>query len=197
MTPRELEEYRELRATIRERGTARVWVFVAGLVAWGSLGITTAALAALPVATLLPLLVLAGVFEAVVALHVGVERIGRYIQVFFEDDEGDRSSGKTAMESETGEGVSRWETTAMAYGAAFPGGGDPLFAPVFMAATVLNFVPVLVEPVAADYYLIGAAHLLVLARIFVARRQAGRQRAADRSRFQQLKNRPPTSAPAQ
>jgi len=28
MTPRELEEYRALRHTIRERGTARVWIFV-------------------------------------------------------------------------------------------------------------------------------------------------------------------------
>ena len=33
MTPRELEEYRALRETIRERGTARVWIFVVGLVA--------------------------------------------------------------------------------------------------------------------------------------------------------------------
>ena len=30
MTARELEEYRALRATIRERGTARVWIFVVG-----------------------------------------------------------------------------------------------------------------------------------------------------------------------
>ena len=45
MTTRELEEYRTLRDTIRERGTARVWVFLAGLVAWGALTIATAALA--------------------------------------------------------------------------------------------------------------------------------------------------------
>src|SRR5712692_11822960 len=86
MTPRDQEEYRALRATIRERGTTRIWIFVVGLVGWAGLVIATAALAALPVATLLPLLVLAVVFEAVVALHTGVERIGRYIQVFFEDD---------------------------------------------------------------------------------------------------------------
>ena len=36
MTPRELEEYRELRSTVRERGTARIWIFVSGVVAWAA-----------------------------------------------------------------------------------------------------------------------------------------------------------------
>src|SRR5947209_377037 len=85
MTPRDVEEYRALRDTIRERGTTRVWVFIAGLAVWAALVIATAALAALPVATLLPLLVLAAVFEAVLSLHIGVERIGRYLQVYFEE----------------------------------------------------------------------------------------------------------------
>ena len=77
MTSRELEEYRALRATIRERGTARVSIAVAGFAAWAALVLTTATLATFPVATLLPLLFLALVFEAVFALHTGVERIGR------------------------------------------------------------------------------------------------------------------------
>ena len=47
MTLAEQEEYRSLRATIRERGTARVWVFVGGIVAWAALITATAALAAL------------------------------------------------------------------------------------------------------------------------------------------------------
>src|SRR5690349_11073526 len=76
MTARELEEYSALRATIRERGTARVWIFLAGLAVWAALTITTAALATLPIASLLPLLMLAGAFEAVFALHTGVERVG-------------------------------------------------------------------------------------------------------------------------
>src|SRR5437867_12947540 len=54
MTPRELEEYRALRATIRERGTARIWIFVVGLLGWAGLVTATAALAALLVAPLLP-----------------------------------------------------------------------------------------------------------------------------------------------
>ena len=38
-----------------------------------------------PLATLVPLLVLAAAFECVFALHVGIERVGRYLQVFYED----------------------------------------------------------------------------------------------------------------
>ena len=84
MTVREQDEYSALRATIRERGTARVYVFTAGVAAWAAAAIATAALASTPVAALLPLLVLAAAFEGVFALHVGVERIGRYLQVFYE-----------------------------------------------------------------------------------------------------------------
>ena len=84
MTEREQLEYSALRATIRERGTARVCVFAAGVAAWGALTVATAVLASTPLATLLPLVVLASVFEAVFALHAGVERVGRYLQVFYE-----------------------------------------------------------------------------------------------------------------
>lgn len=174
MTPRDREEYRALRDTIRERGTARVWIFVVGLAAWAGLVIATAALAALPVATLLPLLVLAGVFEAVFALHVGVERIGRYLQVFFEDTTG-------------------WEHVTMDYGRTFGGGADPLFAVLFIGAAALNYIPVLIaEPVPIEIAVIGAVHLLFLARVVVARREAGRQRVMDLERFQKLKSAGPS-----
>jgi hypothetical protein len=101
MTGREQDEYSALRATIRERGTVRVGLFVAGMAAWAALTIATAALASTPLATLLPLLVLASVFEAIFALHVGVERIGRYIQVFYEEEGG---------------ALRGWEHAAMAFG---------------------------------------------------------------------------------
>ena len=174
MTPRELDEYRALRKTIRERGTARVWVFVAGLVAWAALVIATAALAALPVATLLPLLVLAGTFEAVFGLHIGVERVGRYIQVFFEEGSG-------------------WEHVVMAFGRGPRGTAvDPLFGNIFLVATLLNFVPVLIaEPVAMEVAVIGAAHVFFIARVLLARRTARQQRAADLERFQKLRQEPP------
>lgn len=171
MTPRELEEYRELRATIRERGTTRVWVFLAGLVAWAALTIATAALASLPVATLLPLLVLAAAFEAVFALHIGVERIGRYVQVYLEDGAG-------------------WEHAAMAFGRPLTGGRtDPLFSAFFLVAAILNFVPALfatpLQP--TEWSVLGVAHLFVIARIVFARVVSARQRAADLQRFQELK----------
>jgi hypothetical protein len=48
MTIRADEEYRALRATIRERGTARVWVVVAGIAAWGGIAVATATVASTP-----------------------------------------------------------------------------------------------------------------------------------------------------
>jgi hypothetical protein len=170
MTGRDAEEYTALRATIRERGTTRIWVFLIGMIAWAALVIATAALAALPIGTLLPLLVLAGVFQAVYALHVGVERIGRYLQVYFEEASG-------------------WEHVAMAYGRAFGGGPDPLFTLLFAGATILNFIPVLLaEPTVVEVTEIGFLHVLFIARLGMARRAAGRQRAVDLERFERLKN---------
>jgi hypothetical protein len=174
MTARELEEYRSLRATIRDRGTTRVWIFVAGLSAWAALTVATAALAALPIATLLPLLLLAGLFEAVFALHIGVERIGRYLQVFYEDAADER----------------RWEHTVMAFGKTFPGGGgsDPLFGRYFWIATVANVIPAaLASPRVEEWVPIGAAHMLFLVRIAIGRRFSAGQRAADLERFETLK----------
>lgn len=168
MAKRENEEYRALRATIRTRGTARVWSFLAGLTAWAGLLLGAAVTGSVPATTLIPLVVLAGTFEAVMALHVGVERIGRYLQVFHED---------------------RWEQTAMSFGAPLAGtGSDPLFSALFGLATVLNFLPVLAaDAVPVELAVIGSGHALFLGRVFVARRAAERQRAADFDRFQQLK----------
>ncbi len=172
MTGRAHEEYIALRATIRERGTTRVWVFAGGIVAWAALAVATAALASTPVATLLPLLVLGSVFEAVFALHVGVERVGRYLQVFHET--GDASS---------------WEQTAMAFGR--PKGAasiDALFAVPFLLATVFNVAPLLVaDPTRAELVFVGGAHALFVLRLAVARGAAARQRAIDLERFRQLK----------
>ena len=173
MTAREQVEYRALRATIRERGTARVYIFAGGIAAWGALAIATAALASTPLATLLPLLVLAAIFEAVFALHVGVERIGRYLQVFYEAD----STG------------ARWEHIAMAFGR--PAGGasaDALFSVTFFLAALFNVAPALiVQPTIQELIFVGGAHALFLVRLAVAREAARRQRAIDLRRFEELK----------
>ena len=94
MTDSELEEYRSLRATIRQRGSVRLCVFVGGLAAWAA-GAMASTLINVPLVTVIPLLVLAASFEAVFALHIGVERVGRYLQVFHGDT---------------------WEQSAMAFG---------------------------------------------------------------------------------
>ena len=170
MISREQEEYRALRDTIRERGTTRIWVFLAGIVAWGALTIATAALASLPIATFLPLLILAATFEGVFSIHVGVERIGRYIQVFLEDDGG-------------------WEHVAMAVGRPLKGtSSDPLFTAHFIIAVLLNIVPALLaQPVEIEVWVVLGVHLLVVARILLAHRVATHQRAADLRRFTELK----------
>ena len=141
MTNRETEEYRALRDTIRERGTARHWVIVVGLTTWAALTLGTLAFDATPVVTLIPLLVLAADFEVVFTLHTAVERVGRYLQVFHEHE--------TEMAA--------WEHVAMTYGRTFGGGGiDALFSPLFAAATLFNLVPMLLSgPAAVDWIVVG------------------------------------------
>jgi len=172
VTPTDQDEYRALRATIRERGTARICLFGGGFVAWAGLTLATAALASTPVSTLLPLLVLSALFEAIYALHVGVERVGRYLQVFHE---GDSHHG--------------WEHAAMAFGR--PAGAasvDALFTMPFVLAAVFNIAPAfLVRPTMEEIVFVTGAHALFLLRVLVARATAARQRAVDLDRFAQLK----------
>ena len=169
MTPSEQEDYSALRATVRERGTSRVWIFVAGLGLWAGLVLVILALDFPPAAALVSLLVLGAAFEAVFGLHVAVERIGRYLQVFHDD---------------------RWEQTAMDFGAPLSGtGSDPLFTAFFSFATLLNLLPlVAIEAVQVEFLAIGGAHGLLLARVITARRAATRQRDADLARFRAMRH---------
>jgi hypothetical protein len=182
MTGCDQDEYHALRATIRERGTARVCIFIAGVAAWTAATIATTALASSPVASLLPLLLLACVFEAVFALHVGVERIGRYVQVFHEGSGGSRESGESG-------GSIGWEHAAMAFGR--PRGAaaiDALFTLPFLLAALFNIAPaLLLNPIPTELIFVGGAHALFVLRLAVARLAAGRQRAIDLERFRQLK----------
>jgi len=186
MTAREQEEYSALRATIRERGTTRVWIFLVGLIAWGALTVATAALASTPVAVLLPLLILSAAFEAVFTLHIGVERIGRYLQVFYEDQDEDASASGAGVGPRASK---KWEHAAMSFGR--PAGAvatDALFSIPFLIAALFNFAPVLVtNPIGVELIFVGGAHALFVLRVIVARIAAGRQRAIDLERFQQLK----------
>ncbi len=142
-----------------------------GFVTWAASLFATAALSAPPVASIVPLLVLAAAFECVFAVHVGVERIGRYLQVFYED---------------------QWEQTAMAFGRPSGAVGlDPLFSIPFALAAVVNVMPPLIViaggPTREELIFVGGAHALFLVRLVAARAAAGKQREVDLRRFQELK----------
>ena len=164
------EEYEALRATIRERGTARMVLLPVTFGLWGGAAIATTAVVALPIAALLPLLVLAAGFEAIYALHVNVERIGRYLQVFHEPDGG-------------------WEHVAMTFGQRFPGKGpDALFSGLFLVATALNYLPVALGGTVPELVAAGLLHLVLAVHIGTARSRASQQRKLDLERFEAIKN---------
>jgi hypothetical protein len=174
MTPTDFDEYNALRTTIRERGTTRMWVVLAGTVAWAAAALATVALAVPPIATIIPLLVLATAFEVTFALHTGVERVGRYIQVFYEEP-----GGKIG-----------WEHRIMEFGRTSTRrlSTDPLFVRSFLLGIGLNFATVIAsEPFAAEWVVLAVAHTLLAVRILAARREAGGQRAADLARFNEIK----------
>jgi hypothetical protein len=180
MSPTE-SEFTALRATIASRGTARMVLVPVVVIGWSALAIVVVLFGDLPVAALPPLAILVAGFEAINALHVGVERIGRYLQVFYEG----------------APGAPAWETTAMAVAPRVRGSGvDPLFTVVFAAATILNMTTALVpEPTPLETLVIGGFHAAFLLRIARARQVAGSQRARDLRAFEELRaSRPPASA---
>jgi hypothetical protein len=175
MTRTDFDEYGALRGTIRERGTARVWIVLAGTIGWATAVLATVAVEAPPVMTLIPLLVLATTFEITFALHTGVERVGRYIQVFYEDPVGQAA----------------WEHRIMEFGrsGARRLSTDPLFVRGFLIGVALNLVAAsLSGPFAVEWAVLGIAHVLLAVRILTARREAAGQRAADLARFREIKD---------
>jgi hypothetical protein len=159
-----------MRDTIRQRGTARMVLVPVIFVGWAAAAIATAAVITVAISTLVPLMVLAAGFEAIFALHMNVERIGRYLQVFHEEGGG-------------------WERVAMTFGRRFPGSGpDPLFVQLFVLATSVNFLPAALgfeEPI--EVGVIAVFHLVLIYRLRTARGAAARQRAEDLQRFEQLR----------
>ncbi len=118
-------EYVALRRTIAQRGALRPVLLVAGIGLWAIALTAVIAWLPYPVAATIPLLVLVATFEGIRPLHFGAERIGRYIQVFFEEaHERDRSLRDTPS----------WERVAMSFGKIPGAGGHPLFVPVFFLA---------------------------------------------------------------
>jgi hypothetical protein len=172
MSEQSQAEYRALRDTIRERGTARMWTVLGGLAAWGALSAALLITEIGGAMTLVPLVVLASTYEINFFVHTGVERIGRYIQVFYE--ERDASVG--------------WETIAMKYGAKFPSGLDPLFSNVFAAAALVNFLASMAVAGRRPGWVVLslAGHLVFAYRMVSTRATARSQRALDLERFRNL-----------
>jgi hypothetical protein len=174
-------EFTVLRRTIASRGTTRMVLVPVTLIGWAALSLALLLFSDLPVAALLPLGVLAGGFEAIHALHVGTERIGRYLQVYYETDP---------------EGP-RWETTALAVGPALPGGGiDPLFSVVFVLASAVNLIIALLpEPSPIELGVVGTVHVAYVFRVVRARGAASRQRAVELESFKALRSQDARSRP--
>ena len=160
------EEYRSLRETIQTRGSLRVGIFVATCLVWAALSLWCWTTVAGPLAGLLPLFVLVSGFEAVLSLHTGVERIGRYVQLTFENG---------------GAAAPAWEHVAVAMGPRWlsPGGLDPLFSLPFLLAAWLNFIPAAAGADALQLTIVTITHGLFIVRVVLGRRFAARQRAAD------------------
>ena len=165
-------EFAVLRQTIALRGTARMVIVPLTCLGWAVLTLVLLIYGGPPVATVVSLAVLVGGFEAVHALHVGAERIGRYVQVYYEAlPEGPR-----------------WETAVMTVGPALPGGGiDPLFSVVFVGMAIVNIVPALIPfPTRLEIGVIGLVHVGFVFRVVRARVAASRQRAVELESFKAM-----------
>ena len=168
-------EFTVLRQTIAARGTVRMILLPVTVIGWTS--VTAALLQGLTVPGLLalvPLSVLIAGFEAIHALNVGVERIGRYLQVYYEG----RVDGPM------------WETTAMSVGPGLPGGGiDPLFTVVFIAASALNLTLAAPElRTMTEIVTVVPMHAIFWIRVIRARGAAARQRAVDLETYRAVKS---------
>lgn len=162
-------EYEAMRNTIRERGTARMVLVPIVFIGWAGTAVATAAVITVAVSTLVPLLVLAAGFEAIFALHVTVERVGRYLQVFHEDAGG-------------------WEQVAMRFGQRFPSAGpDPLFGRLFVLTVSVNFLPVALGGSPIELGIVAILHLAFIYRIRTARDFSAKQRSRDLERFQAIR----------
>ena len=170
--PLRAAEFASLRRTIAARGTARIVVLPITLAVWASLAVVLVLLGQFPLASIFSLGVLVGGFESIHALHVGAERIGRYLQVYYEAG---------------GDGP-QWETTAMIVGPALPGGGvDPLFSVVFIGAAVVNLLTAVEPPPSwQELVLVVFGHVLFVFRVVRARLAAARQRAVELESFRAL-----------
>ena len=171
-------EYLVLRRTIAQRGALRPILLVCGIGVWAA--VLTAVLVWLPypLASAIPLLVLAATFEAIRPLHFGAERIGRYVQVFYEEaGEPSRSLRDTPS----------WERVTLSFGVVPGVGGNPLFVPIFFLATAVNYMSMLLSgPVAIDLAIMAAPHAILVGWLIANHRAMKTQRTIELDRLRHL-----------
>ena len=171
-------EYLVLRKTIAQRGAIRPILALIGTGCWAALLIAVLVLLPYPVAAAIPLLVLVITFEVIRPLHFGAERIGRYLQVFYEE-QGDTSLPLHDTPS--------WERVAMSFGRVPGVGGHPLFVPVFLMATAINYLAVLLpRPATVELTVMAVPHLAFVAWLVAADRAMRAQRAIELARLREL-----------
>ena len=131
-----------------------------------------------PVAAAIPLLVIAATFEAIRPLHFGAERIGRYLQVFYEEA---GEPGRPLRDTPS------WERVAMSFGQVPGVGGHPLFVPIFFLATIVNYLAVLIPgPVPMEMTVMAIPHVAMIAWLFAAHRAMKSQREIELDRLRTL-----------
>jgi hypothetical protein len=171
-------EYLVLRKTIAHRGALRPVLALIGTGIWSAVLIAVLALLPYPVAAAIPLLALVVTFEVIRPLHFGAERIGRYLQVFYEE-QGDPTRPVNDTPS--------WERVAMSFGSVPGAGGHPLFVPAFLMATAINYLAVLLpRPDAIELSVMAVPHLAFIAWLVAADRAMRTQRAVELARLREL-----------
>ncbi len=171
-------EYLVLRQTIAARGSLRSTLLIIGTGTWAATLLAVLAVLPFPVAASIPLLVLAATFEGIRPLHFSAERIGRYLQVFYEEA-GQPERALTDTPS--------WERVAMRFGKVPGVGGHPLFVPVFLLATVVNYLAVLIPgPVPVEMAVMVVPHVAFVGWLIAADRAMRSQREIELARLRDL-----------
>jgi hypothetical protein len=169
-------EFDDLRGAIRARATLAPALVVFAVIGWATLTLWVFTSDVVSAATLVPLIVLAAGFEATVALQTSANRLARYLQAAYEESL-----------TEPPDARPRWESTSLLFRQRFgPIGSNALFPVLFGLATAVNFVPAAVSGTSEELAGIGLAHLLLIVRIVIADRRAGRRQDEDLERYRSL-----------
>lgn len=171
-------EYLVLRRTIAQRGALRPILLVGGIGIWAATLTAVLVWLPYPVASTIPLVLIAATFEAIRPLHFGAERIGRYLQVFHEEA---GNPGRPLSETPS------WERVAMTFGTVPGVGGHPLFVPIFFLATIVNYLAVMIPgPVPMEMASMAIPHAAMIAWLIAAHRAMKGQRAIELDRLRTL-----------